>query len=277
MTDTAASHPALSFAERLRAGEAFVGGWFSLPEVHFAEAVAASPVSPIVLDVQHGLHDVASIVSCVTAIAAAGKPALVRVSVGDFVLAARSLDVGAVGVIAPMIDTAEQARAFAEQVKYPPRGRRSWGAGRAMSVLGGVEPPTYLREANDRTLALAMIETREAVEAVEEILAVDGIDGVFVGPNDLCIALTDGDRADTRDPILNAALDRIVATARAAGKIAGIFGGPAERAAAFRAKGFSFVTVGWDQMYVAAGIAAMLDEMEKTATSAGGSPGRTSD
>jgi 4-hydroxy-2-oxoheptanedioate aldolase len=167
-------------------------------------------------------------------------------------------------VIAPMIDTAEQARAFAEQMKYPPRGRRSWGAGRAMSVLGGVEPPAYLRKANDHTLALAMIETREAVAAIDEILAVDGIDGVFVGPNDLCIALTDGDRADTRDPILDAALDRIVAAARSAGKIAGIFGGPAERAAAFRAKGFSFVTVGWDSTYVAAGIAAMLDEMGET-------------
>ena len=267
MTVPCEPHPALSLAGRLRAGERVVGGWFCPPEVHFAEAVARSPLSPIVLDVQHGLHDVASIIACIAAIAGAGKPALVRVPVGDLALASRALDVGAVGVIAPMIDTADQARAFVEQVKYPPRGRRSWGAGRAMAVLGGVAAPTYLAEANDRTLALAMIETREAVAAVEEILAVDGLDGVFVGPNDLCIALTDGDRADTRDPILDAALERIVGAARAAGRIAGIFGGSAERANAFRAKGFSFVTVGYDTMYVAAGISAMLAEMGEAAGS----------
>ncbi len=261
MTKTTVSHPALSLAGRLRAGDQVVGGWFCPPEAHFAEAVARTPLSPIVLDVQHGLHDIASIIACVATIAGAGKPTLVRVAVGDFALASRALDVGAVGVIAPMIDTADQARAFVEQMKYPPRGRRSWGAGRAMAVLGDVEPATYLAEANDRTLALAMIETREAVAAIDEILAVEGLDGVFVGPNDLSIALTDGDRADTRDPILDAALERIVAAARGAGKIAGIFGGPAERAKAFRAKGFSFVTVGFDSMYVAAGVAALLDEM----------------
>jgi len=272
MPDLSSIHPAFALAARLRAGEALIGGWFCPPEAEFAAMVAGGAVDAVVLDVQHGQHDLRSVIGCVAAIAGAGKPALVRLAVGDFAMAARALDVGAVGVIAPMIDSAADARAFVTQVKYPPRGRRSWGAGTAMSLLGVAEPADYLHGANDATLALAMIETREAVEAIDEILAVEGIDGVFVGPNDLCIALTDGDRADTRDPILDGALDRIVAATRAAGKIAGIFGGPAERARAFRAKGFGFVTVGFDAMYVAAGVAALLAEMGAAPRAAGSGP-----
>lgn len=269
MTVLAQTHPALSFAGRLRAGERAIGGWFSLPEAHFAEMVARGPLDAVVLDVQHGLIEAASIVDCVAAIVGAGKPALVRVPVGDFALAARSLDVGAVGVIAPMIDTAAEARAFVTQVKYPPVGRRSWGAGQAMALLGVAAPADYLHEAEAATLALAMIETREAVAAVDEILAVDGLDGVFVGPNDLSIALTDGARVDVLDPLVDAALDRIVASTRRAGKVAGIFGGAAAYARVFRDKGFDFVTLGYDSTYVAAGIAAMRAEMGEPANEGG--------
>lgn len=269
MTDISKTHPALSFAGRLRGGERMIGGWFCLPEPEFAGMVARGALDAVVLDVQHGLLEAASIVDAIAAVTRAGKPALVRVSVGDFALAARALDVGAVGVIAPMIDTAADARAFVAQVKYPPVGRRSWGAGTAMSHFGIGAPIDYLRGANAATLALAMIETREAVEAIDEILAVEGLDGVFIGPNDLSIALTDGARVDVLDPQVDAALDRIAAAARKAGKVAGIFGGAAAYARAFRAKGFRFVTLGLDGMYVAAGVAAMLDD----AGLADGTPG----
>lgn len=261
MTDLANIHPALAFAARLRRGERAVGGWFCLPEPGFAEALARQPLDAVVLDVQHGLLDAASIVPTIAAVTRAGKPAFVRLAVGDFALAARALDVGAVGVIAPMIDTAADARAFVAQVKYPPVGRRSWGAGTAMALHGVDTPLDYLHGANDATLALAMIETREAVEAIDEILAVEGLDGVFIGPNDLSIALTDGARIDVLDPVVDTALDRIAAAARETGKIAGIFGGAAAYARAFRAKGFRFVTLGLDGMYVAAGVAAMRSEM----------------
>ena len=261
MTDISQIHPALAFAGRLRAGERPIGGWFCLPEARFAGMVASGSLDAVVLDVQHGLLDAASIVDAIGEVTRAGKPALVRVSVGDFALAARALDVGAVGVIAPMIDGAADARAFVAQVKYPPIGRRSWGAGTAMALFGVGTPTDYLHGANRATLALAMIETREAVEAIDEILAVEGLDGVFIGPNDLSIALTDGARVDVLDPLVDAALDRVIAAARARGKIAGIFGGAAAYARAFRDKGFDFVTLGYDSMYVAAGIAAMRAEI----------------
>lgn len=254
-------HPALAFAGRLRRGERAIGGWFCLPEPLTAGLVARGALDAVVFDVQHGLLDAASIVDCIAEVTRAGKPALVRVSVGDFALAARALDVGAVAVIAPMIDSAADARAFVAQVKYPPLARRSWGAGTAMQLFGVTTPTDYLHGANDATLALAMIETREAVAAVDEILAVEGLDGVFIGPNDLSIALTDATRVDVRDALVDAALDTVIAAARRAGKIAGIFGGASAHARAFRAKGFDFVTLGYDSLYVAAGIAAMRAEM----------------
>jgi 4-hydroxy-2-oxoheptanedioate aldolase len=268
-----ASHPALGFAARLRAGGRAIGGWFTPPEAQFAGMVASGALDAVVLDVQHGLQDATSIVDGIAAVTRAGKPALVRIAVGDFALAARALDVGAIGVIAPMIDTAADARAFVAQVKYPPLGRRSWGAGRAMALLGVPSAAAQLSGANDATLALAMVETREAVEAIDEILAVDGLDGVFVGPNDLSIALTDGARVDVRDPLVDAALDRIVAAARRAGKVTGIFGGAPADARAFREKGFGFVTLGYDIHYVVAGIAAMRAEMGEPAAESGTATG----
>lgn len=269
MTELSLIHPALSFAGRLRRGDRAIGGWLGLAEPLNAGLVACGPLDAVVLDVQHGLLDAASIVGCIAEVTRAGKPALVRVAVGDFALAARALDVGAVGVIAPMIDCAADARAFVAQVKYPPVARRSWGAGTAMSLFGVETPADYLHGANDATLALAMIETREAVEAIDEILAVEGLDGVFIGPNDLSIALTDGARIDVLDARVDAALDRVIAAARGRGKIAGIFGGAAAYARAFRAKGFDLVTVGYDSMYVAAGVAAMRAEMGEAPAESG--------
>ncbi len=269
MTELSQIHPALSFADRLRRGDRAIGGWLGLAEPLNAGLVARGPLDAVVLDMQHGLLDAASIVDCVAEVTRAGKPALVRVAVGDFALAARALDVGAVGVIAPMIDCAADARAFVAQVKYPPVARSSWGAGTAMSLFGVGTPTDYLHGANDATLALAMIETREAVEAIDEILAVEGLDGVFIGPNDLSIALTDGARIDVLDARVDAALDRVIAAARGRGKIAGIFGGAAAYARAFRAKGFDLVTVGYDSMYVAAGVAAMRAEMGEAPAESG--------
>lgn len=252
---------ALSLVPRLRRGERIVAGWVGFPEPIFVEAVARTALQAVVLDMQHGLHDAVSVVAGVAAVAAAGKSAIVRVAVEDFATASRALDFGAAGVIAPMINSAADARRLVEFVKFPPRGRRSWGPGRAM-VLGGIgSREAYLAQADGLTLALAMIETREGLAALDEILAVDGIDGVFVGPNDLCIALTDGAVVDPQASLLDEPLGRIVAAAHGAGKVAGIFGGSGARAGELLRRGFDLVTVGHDDAYVAAGVGAMLAAM----------------
>ena len=256
MTTHQATSAAFSLADRLRDGRGALAGWVGFPDPIFAEAVARTPLDAVVLDMQHGLLDPVSVVGCVATIVAAGKPAVVRVPVEDFAMASRALDFGAAGIIAPMINSADDARRYVQFVKYPPRGRRSWGPGRSMVFSGVTRGNDYLAHADELTLALAMIETREGLAALDDILAVDGIDGVFVGPNDLCIALTDGATVDPESSLLDEPLARIVAASARAGKVSGVFGG--RQAARFRAMGFDFVSVGHDTGYVTAGVDALL-------------------
>lgn len=255
---TTERRPGFDLAPRLRAGETVQAGWVGIGDPIFAEIVARSGFDALVLDMQHGMFGPASLAGSIGAVAAAGKPVAVRVPVGDMAMASRALDMGAAAVIAPMIDTVEEARAFADAMKFAPIGRRSWGPGRAMMLAGETIAQRYLATANQDTLALAMIETREGLDAVEDILAVPGIDGIFVGPNDLSIALSGGDRIDPNSTLVELALTRIVDATKAAGKIAGIFGGTPERVKVVREIGFTFVSIGHDTAYLKAGIEAMI-------------------
>jgi len=190
-------------------------------------------------------------------IAHAGRPALVRIPVGDNALASRVLDMGAEAVIAPMINSAEDARALIAATKFPPVGERSWGPARVLALRGS-EPQAYLESANRTSLALAMIETDRALGALDDILAVQGLDGVFVGPSDLSVSFSDGKQIAPFDPSLDDAIRRIADLANAAGKIAGAFAANPDRARTFRDWGFRLIAVGTDQAYLANGAKAML-------------------
>jgi len=143
--------------------------------------VAGYDFEGVLMDMQHGFFDESTILNGITAVAAKGKAPLVRIPVGRWDTASRVMDFGALGVVAPMINSAEDAQSFASAMKYIPRGERSFGP-RYAAATYGVTVPEYLDGIDDSSLALAMIETREAVDAVEEIVAVDGIDGVLIGP-----------------------------------------------------------------------------------------------
>jgi 4-hydroxy-2-oxoheptanedioate aldolase len=169
-----------------------LSAWVGVNDAAVAEALAYEDFDAVTLDLQHGGLDFVGASQAILAVALAGKPTIARIPVGAFALASRLVDAGAAAIIAPMIDDAATARRFAEQVKFPPLGQRSWGP-RAAQKLTGLEGPEYLHGANALTLAIAMIETREALAALDAILATPGIDGVFVGPNDLSIALSRGD------------------------------------------------------------------------------------
>ena len=162
-------------------------------------------------------------------------------------MASRLFDGGAAAVIAPMINSAADARAFAAFCKYPPAGDRSWGPGRGIA-LTGLSPAAYLAQANQQQLAIAMIETREALDALDDILAVPGIDGVYVGPSDLSIALSNGAHVDPFHPDVDAALTHIVARAKAHGKFAGFFTFSGASAKAMAARGFAICSIATDQM-----------------------------
>jgi len=154
--------PAFSLARRLRAGEAVFSGWCGLPYPIVAETIGRDGFAAVTLDSQHGLWDVSAMLTAIAAVRQAGAAPMVRVPVGDFALVSRALDFGAEGIIAPMINTAADARAFAAAAKYPPLGERSWGPHRATTLANLADQSVYLREANDHVVTLAMIETRSA-------------------------------------------------------------------------------------------------------------------
>ena len=155
--------PAFTLARRLRAGETVFSGWCSLPYPLVAETLGREGFAAVTIEGQHGLWDVASMLTGIAAVRQGGAAPVVRVPVGDFALASRVLDFGAEGLIAPMINTAADARAFAASAKYPPVGERSWGPHRATALAGLADQSVYLREANDHVITLAMIETRMAL------------------------------------------------------------------------------------------------------------------
>lgn len=250
---------AATIAERLRAGAPLPVGWISLPEPLVAEACVRAGFATVLVDMQHGQVDLDDAFRIVAAVRLAGGRALVRIPVGAFATASRLLDAGADGVVAPMIETVEDAVAFAGFMKYPPLGSRSWGPTRAVQ-LDGVSAQTYRAEADGRTLAIAMIETQRALEAVEAILAVPGIDGVFVGPADLSIALTGG-TLDPDHPAAVAAFKRVADAARSAGKPSGIYAGSSAFALRAFDLGFTFATMKSDIGYLTEGVKATLADL----------------
>ena len=245
-------------ADRLRAGETLISGWTQLPEPLVPELVARQGFDAVTMDMQHGLHDTQSVMRSIGGVAYAGKPAVVRIAVGDNAMASRALDFGAEAVIAPMINTVEDARGLVAATKYPPLGDRSWGPIRAMIVLGVPDLPTQLRTANHSTVVFAMVETARALEVVDDILAVDGLDGVFMGPSDLSVTLSAGKEIAATADWLDEPIRRLVDRASAAGKIAGAFAVNAARARFFIDCGYRFVCLGADQTYLAEGAKAML-------------------
>lgn len=253
---------AFSLARRLRAGETVFSAWCTAGSPLVAETVARAGYEAAILDSQHGLWDMASLIAGIGAVHHAGSAPGVRVPLNDYATVSRALDCGAEAIIAPMINTAGDARAFAAAAKYPPLGERSWGPLRAMPLQGRTVSTDYLREANDGTLTLAMIETRTALGNVDAIAATPGIDALFIGPYDLSTALSGGTAQDIDAPAVDEAIDRIGDAARKAGKIPGIYCRDPERALAMAKRGFRFLTVGSDLGLVRDGAAAQVKALK---------------
>ncbi|MCA3632930.1 MAG: hypothetical protein INF16_09075 [Methylobacterium sp.] len=233
------------FRARLQAGPTAFAAWCAMREPAVAETILKEGFDCAVLDWQHGYHDQASIEAGILIAQAYRKPAMVRIGVGDFAGAARFLDWGAVGIIAPMINSAADAKALVDFLKYPPLGSRSWGPMRAMG-LTGLSNGEQLERANDSSIVIAMIETREGFAALDEILAVPGLDGVFVGPSDLSIALTNGATIDPLYAEVDAAVQLIARKTRAAGKIVSAFCPDGKRANELAKLGYTLLSVGTD-------------------------------
>jgi 4-hydroxy-2-oxoheptanedioate aldolase len=249
---------AFSLARALRAGDTVFSAWCTLASPLAAETIARAGFAAVVLDVQHGLWDTAALIAGISALHHANAAPVVRIPLNDFAFVSRALDFGAEAIIAPMINSATDARRFASVAKFPPAGERSWGPQRAMILQGRDNATDYLREANAATLTLAMIETPAALNDVDDIVATEGIDALFIGPYDLSTALSAGAAQDVSAPEVNRAIDRICAAANKAGKIPGIYCRDAERALAMAKRGFKFITIGSDLAIVREGAAGIL-------------------
>lgn len=246
-----------SLARKLKAGEPVFTGWCGLGVPVIAEFLAREGFGAVTLDQQHGMFDIASTIVGIAAVHAAGAAAIVRIPVGDYATASRVLDFGADAVIAPMINSVSDARVFAASMKYPPIGERSWGPHRA-TTMRGIDQNEYLHFANDSTLAIAMIETRAALDNVEAIIATPGIDALFVGPSDLSITLSKGEKVDPHSKEVDAELDAIMKAAEKAGKFAGAYCASMQRALALKGRGYRFFAIASDLVMLRAGAAAAL-------------------
>lgn len=217
--------------------EAAVCGWLSMGNAYAAEVIGWCGVDCVAVDLQHGMADVQAMIGMLQAISATPATPFVRVPSLDPPLLMKALDAGAYGVICPMVDDAGQARALVEATSYPPNGMRSFGPARGL-LYGGSD---YFPHADETIVRLAMVETAAGLANVEAICAVDGIDGIFVGPNDLGLALGKGVSGDPTDPAVRAAIARCVAAAKAAGKHIGMFCPSGAVASRCIAEGFDFV------------------------------------
>jgi 4-hydroxy-2-oxoheptanedioate aldolase len=169
----------------------------------------------------------------------------------------KSLDAGAYGIICPMVNTREDAQKLVAYSHYAPRGTRSFGPIRA-TLYGGADYPS---QANDTVVVFAMIETAQALDNLDDILSVEGLDAIYIGPSDLSLSLGCRPVFDDVDPKAAQAIDHIVERAKAHGVYAGIHNGRSDVALARVAKGYRFVTLGSDARFLAAGSQAVLGEM----------------
>jgi len=239
--------------KKWRAGEKSLGAWSNLPDIHLSELLARSGFDWICYDLQHGLMDYSDLTRLLPAIAGQAVVPMVRVAANQPDQIGKALDVGAQGVIVPMVNSVEEARAAVDACRYPPDGSRSCGPMRPL-LLEGMQ---YLSGANSETACLAMIETREGLEAVDDIAALPGLDGLFVGPVDLCFGLgiTPGDFGND---LFTAALASILAACKKHGKFAGMFGYAPELASQALAEGFVFASLGTDISFMREGVAAAM-------------------
>ena len=247
---------------RLAKAEPFYFSWMTFPGAIVAGQVARLPYEAVCIDMQHGLAGFTDVASMSPAITASGKPLILRILWNDPGLIGQALDAGATAVIVPMVNTRVQAEAVVKAAKYAPMGMRSWGGYAAVQAAGTV-PADYLKEANSRTMIFAMIETEEALGNLDEIAATPGLDGLFVGPNDLSISLGFGLGKDLKIPKLEAAIKAIAAAAKKNKLVPGAFGGSPEACAFFAGHGFRFIAAATDVGLLAAGAKALQDQLAK--------------
>ena len=240
-----------------KSGGAVVNGWLAIANSFSAETMAHQGWDSLTIDLQHGVVDYQGMVPMLQAISTTATVPVVRVPWLEPGILMKTLDAGAYGVICPMINSREDAQKLVAYTHYAPRGTRSFGPVRAL-LYGGADYPTH---ANDTIVTFAMIETAKALDNLDDILSVEGLDAIYIGPSDLSLALGCTPTFDDLDPQAAQAVEHILARAKAHGIVAGIHNGTAESALKRIAKGFQFVTVSSDARLMSAGAQGVIAKM----------------
>jgi len=238
-------------------GGAVVNGWLAIPNVFSAETMAHQGWDSLTIDLQHGVVDYQAAVSMLTAISTTPTMPIVRVPWLEPGIVMKVLDAGAYGVICPMINTREEAQRLVSYTHYPPRGSRSFGPVRAL-LYGGADYPQH---ANDTIVTFAMIETRQALDNLDGILSVEGLDAIYIGPSDLALGLGCTPKMEDVDPPVAQAIQHILDRAKAHKLVSAIHCGTPEGALQRIGMGFQLVTVSSDARLMAAGAQAVVAKM----------------
>jgi 4-hydroxy-2-oxoheptanedioate aldolase len=234
-------------------GEPALGCWLTLPSSFSAEILAHAGFDWLCVDLQHGLIDYAQMVGMFQAMSGKDVTPLVRVPWNEPGIIGKCLDAGASGVIVPMVNSREEAEAAVRACRYAPAGARSYGPLRA-SYVGGSD---YFSHANDTVCCIIMIETARAVEDVDDIVSVPGVDAVYVGPADLSVTMGLQPGPDNPDESFTAALSRILEACQRHGVVPGIAGN-AKTAPKRLEQGFLMVEVASDSRLLATAAASAL-------------------
>ncbi len=230
-------------------GKTALNGWLAIPNGFATEVMARQGWDTLTIDMQHGLIDEAAMLPMLQAIGTTPTMPIVRVPWLAPGILMKALDAGARGIICPMVNTVEDARQLVAWTHYAPQGTRSFGPIRA-GLIGGAD---YAAQANDDIVVFAMIETAQALDNLEGILAVPGLDAIYIGPSDLSLSLGCKPVLDEVEPKAAQAIAHILARAQAHGVPAGIHNGAAAAARMRSDMGFRFVSIGSDARFLATG------------------------
>ncbi len=213
--------PSNTFKQALLQPAAQIGLWLGLADPYAAELCATAGFDWLLIDGEHGPNDLRSMLGTLQAVAAYPSHPVVRIPHGDTSLIKQVLEIGATTLLVPMVESAAQARELVRATRYPPQGVRGVGSGLARSSRWNAFP-NYLHEANDGICLLVQVETASALAQLDEIAAVDGVDGVFIGPADLSASmghLGNAGHADVRQ-VIDGAIARVLAARKAPGILA---------------------------------------------------------
>src|ERR1700731_3101619 len=241
-----------------KAGGAVLNGWLAIPTAFSAETMAHQGWDSLTIDLQHGVVDYQAAINMLTAISTTDTVPVVRVPWLEPGILMKMLDAGAYALICPMVNTREDAERLVAVTHYAPRGTRSFGPIRAL-LYGGTD---YPKHANDTIVVFAMIETKQALDNLDDIMSVKGLDAVYIGPSDLSISLGYAPGGDKPDEWMMTALKKVLDGCKRHKVQPGIHCGAPAYAKKMIEMGFTFVTVGGDNRFMTLGGQAAVAEMK---------------